>query len=481
MTTFWITAVVLCALAMAFLMVPVLRHRRASGKWSPVGMAAAFAMVPLAFGLYVKVSNWDPRLAQHASEETRLVEQLAERLEKSPDDVQGWRLLARSYMALGKYGAARSAYAQAWQRTKDPDDDLKLSYAEAQVLADPQMLSGEPGKLIEQVLADQPDNAKALWYGGLVARELGHDDDLKARWTKLLQLNVPDEVASVVRSQLNALGVDVPTRPGAAAGSAGATAASGPSVKINVSLGPGRDVSQLGPNAALFIFARAPGGGPPVAVIRQPASAVPGEFTLSDANSMIPGRSLADFNELTLVARLSKSGQPTEQPGDWDAEAQYQPKEGGEVELVIDHVVGEAANAQSGSGSRASAAATAGASASETTGPTVKLNVKLGAGKAVDDLGPNAALFLFARAPGSRMPVAVIRRPASAVPGEFTLSDANSMIPGRSLRDFDEVTLVALLSRSGQAGEQPGDWYAQTQFKPKDGGEVALVIDKVVQ
>jgi len=44
------------------------------------------------------------------------------------------------------------------------------------------------------------------------------------------------------------------------------------------------------------------------------------QFTLSDANSMIPGRSLADYDELTLVARLSKSGQPVAQPGDWEAQ-----------------------------------------------------------------------------------------------------------------------------------------------------------------
>ena len=98
-------------------------------------------------------------------------------------------------------------------------------------------------------------------------------------------------------------------------------------------------MAQLGPNAQLFIFARAPEGGPPLAVIRQPATAVPGEFTLSDANSMIQGRSLSNYEELTVVARLSASGQPTEQPGDWFAQTAFRPKEGGSVALVIDQVV----------------------------------------------------------------------------------------------------------------------------------------------
>jgi cytochrome c-type biogenesis protein CcmH len=75
----------------------------------------------------------------------------------------------------------------------------------------------------------------------------------------------------------------------------------------------------------------------------------------------------------------------------------------------------------------------------------------------------------------------VIRRPASAVPGEFTLSDANAMIQGRSLANYDELTLVTRLSASGQPTEQPGDWFAQTVFRPEEGGRVALVIDQVVQ
>jgi cytochrome c-type biogenesis protein CcmH len=216
-----------------------------------------------------------------------------------------------------------------------PDNDLKLEYAEAQVLNDRAALSGEAGKLFEEVVAAEPDNAKALWYGGLAALEAGREDDVKARWTKLLRLDPPEEVAQIVRQQLAALGA-----PATGQGAGGEAAPSGPSIKLAVSLGPGRRVADLGPNAALFIFARAPGSvGPPLAVIRKPADAVPGEFTLSDANSMIPGRSLADFEELDLVARLSKNGQPSAQPGDWQAQTSFKPKDGGSVALVIDQVV----------------------------------------------------------------------------------------------------------------------------------------------
>jgi hypothetical protein len=54
---------------------------------------------------------------------------------------------------------------------------------------------------------------------------------------------------------------------------------------------------------------------------------------------MIQGRSLANFERLTVVARLSASGQPTEQPGDWFAQAEVDPKATEAVALVIDQVV----------------------------------------------------------------------------------------------------------------------------------------------
>jgi cytochrome c-type biogenesis protein CcmH len=335
MTSFWIAAALLSAFALALLLLPIWRQRRVQGRWSLPAVAAACAMVPGAFGIYFAVSDWDPRAAQQAEEGEHAVARLAERLRENPNDVEGWLLLARSYMTLGRYDAALDAYRQAWQRTPAPDNELKVSVAEAQVLADRSTLMGEAGRMFEEVLAEEPRNAKALWYGGLVALETGREQDFTTRWSQLLELNPPDEIANVVRAQLAAAGA-APATP-AAGGSA--QPVSGPSVRVSVSLGAGRAIQDLGPNAALFIIARAPGGGPPLAVIRQPPQSVPGEFTLSDANSMIPGRSLADYDELTLVARLSMSGQPVAQAGDWQAETMFRPKEGGAVALVIDQVV----------------------------------------------------------------------------------------------------------------------------------------------
>lgn len=334
-STFWAIAVALCIAAAALLFVPLWRERRRAGRWSPLGVVAAVAIGPAAAGLYVAVSDWNFELAERVAQSDNLVAALAARLEQTPDDLEGWRLLANSYMSLGRFSEGLAAYRHLWTRMPAPDDELKLAYAEAQILADRNALTGEAGRLVEDVLTRHPNEPKALWYGGHYALAQGLADVARVRWTALLRSELPDEVAASVQSQLAALGGPL------TAGAAGAAAPepSGPVITLNVTLGAGRAVGELGPNAQLFIFARAPGGGPPLAVVRQPAASVPGQFTLSDANSMIPGRSLADYPEITIVARLSASGQPLEQPGDWYAQATVRPGEGGVLPLVIDQVV----------------------------------------------------------------------------------------------------------------------------------------------
>lgn len=344
MTQFWLGAAALCAVALAFLLYPIWQEKRRTGQWSISALTATVVTIPIAVGLYLSVNTWEPELLQQRSDEAKLVAQLAERMEQRPEDVEGWQLLGRSYVMIGEYVRASNAFAEAWKRMPNPDNDLMLAYAEAQVLADRATLGGEAGEIIEQVLAEEPGNPKALWYGGQRALGQGDEAEAKVRLTRLLELGPPEEIAQIIRSQLAQLPGDASTdNRAAAADSATEDAPSsdveGPSVRLSVRYGENVAAEAVGPNAALFIFAGDPQGGPPVAVIRQPASAVPGEFVLSDANTMLPGRSLGDFAELNLVARVSTSGQPLEQAGDLYAERLFRPGEDEAVDLVIDQVV----------------------------------------------------------------------------------------------------------------------------------------------
>jgi cytochrome c-type biogenesis protein CcmH len=331
-STLWTFAALFCGVAILILFVPQWLYRKRAGRWSITGVAASVLLPLLAIPLYFSVSNWDSAFAERVEREDALLDQVEQHLQRNPGDREGWRLLAASYLQLGRYVEASAAYERLWALTPQPDDDLKIAYAEAQILADRSSLTGEAGRLIEEVLVSRPNDPKALWYGGHVALEFGRDDDVRSRWSRLLTMNIPAQVARAVQEQLAEL-------DGAVAQDQPTPAPVGPEIKLSVTLGEGRAVAALGPNAQLFVMALAPEGGPPLAVIRRPPSAVPGEFSLSDANSMIQGRSLSAYPEVRVVARLSRSGQPIEQPGDWFAEAVVRPSDAGAVALVIDQVV----------------------------------------------------------------------------------------------------------------------------------------------
>jgi len=332
--TVWLGAGSLLVAALAFLFVPAWRQFQQTRAWPVTSLVAAALLVPFAIGLYVNVTTWseDGQSAAQLPAVADMVAGLAERLQQNPNDVEGWRMLGQSYLAMGQYADARQALREAWQRTPTPDNELRVALGEAEALADQESLAGEAGELFETVLANDPNNQKALWYGGLAGLVTQQPELARERWSRLLAFNPPETIARVLREQLQALGgvigsTDVPQ------------AETSEAVRLLISVDAAL-ASAVPDNASLFIFARSPDGGPPVAVVRASAGELPGEFGLSDANAMIPGRSLADFQALSIVARVSLSGQPTEQSGDLFGEISYRPGQDLNVQaLAIDQTV----------------------------------------------------------------------------------------------------------------------------------------------
>jgi cytochrome c-type biogenesis protein CcmH len=340
---FWVLASLLTILALAFLLTPLWRQRQAQGRWPAQALIASVAIVPLTIALYFTVTTWDPDVALDVrAGPGEIVTQLAQRLEQNPDDVTGWRMLGRSYHALGQYAQAREAFRQAFIRTDEPDNDLKLYYGESMVLTDRDTLAGEAGRLFEEVLAVEPNNPTALWWGGVVALEAGRADLARERWTRLLAFNPPGDVAEQLQALLAMVPGSAPAAglaDSATGDGAASAAAPGASIRVAVSLSEDVPLADFAANGALFIFARAPGERAPLAALRLPVSELPGEFVLSDSDAMLPGRSLADLEELQLVARLSASGDATERAGDWYAQALHRTGDDAAVEIVIDRRV----------------------------------------------------------------------------------------------------------------------------------------------
>ncbi len=88
-------------------------------------------------------------------------------------------------------------------------------------------------------------------------------------------------------------------------------------------------------------------------------------------------------------------------------------------------------------------------------------------------------IFLFARGGGSAAPVAALRSTASKFPLEFELSDALAMNPDSKLSNFKEVKLTARISKSGDPMGAAGDLEGSVESVKVGAKDVKLVIDKV--
>jgi cytochrome c-type biogenesis protein CcmH len=115
-----------------------------------------------------------------------MVAGLAARLEDQPDDLDGWRRLARSYQVLNEPQKAADAYAHL---AEAQPDDLKaqLAYADALLAAAPDdRLPEAAQQQWRKVLALDPQNATALFYLGEAAVQAGDFDTARDHWQRVL-------------------------------------------------------------------------------------------------------------------------------------------------------------------------------------------------------------------------------------------------------------------------------------------------------
>jgi cytochrome c-type biogenesis protein CcmH len=156
-------------------------------------------------------------------------------------------------------------------------------------------------------------------------------------------LNPPAEIQQVLIQRIAEWrGESLPTAPAAAP-----EPASQPAPIENADFIISADISlsaiaaeSLPADATVFVIARDPGQpGPPIAVTRRRLSELPDTIQLDDSDSMIPGRSLSGFPQFELVARVSLSGQPVQQSGDWFGAQIVKPEENARITLSIDQRV----------------------------------------------------------------------------------------------------------------------------------------------
>ncbi|MDP2715641.1 c-type cytochrome biogenesis protein CcmI [Rheinheimera sp.] len=226
---------------------------------------------------------------------------LRTRLANEGDDAVAWMLLGRIRMSQGAVEQAIDAFERALQLTPERSP-LLLSYAQALILLGDDNSLARAGRAVARVLSREAQNSDALSLMALIAYEKGDMAEAITAWQMLLkQLPAEDPRYAAVQQRLAELGAAEPV--------------AGRQIKVNLYVAP--QLQQANPDASLFLFARAVGGAAlPLAVQRIPLPQGEVQLVLTEQMAMQSGWSLANADQVEVVARMSLSGTVEQRPGD---------------------------------------------------------------------------------------------------------------------------------------------------------------------
>jgi len=177
-------------------------------------------LVPaLSIGLYALLGNMDVATGnvdvtsrQGALEIQKMISSFAKRLEADPDDVRGWVLLGRSYAVVEQMDNAVNAYERAYSLAPN-DPEVLTGLAETLAMSNNNQLHGRSVELLQQVLAADPNNLRALWLIGFSEVQMGNNEQAVKYWQTLLSLLPPDdEEVEIVRKYIAQFGGSTASR-----------------------------------------------------------------------------------------------------------------------------------------------------------------------------------------------------------------------------------------------------------------------------
>ena len=237
---------------------------------------------------------------------------------RKPDDAESLLQLARSYSELERFADAAQAYDKLTRMVPN-EAQLWADYADVMAMASGKTLVGPPTKLLDKALELDPDNFKALALSGSAAMERGDYTATVRYWEKLLKMIPPeDENAKIVENgiqharalmaQKSGGKSPVQTQQAPAAEQAQAVQGGKEAITGTVALSDALK-AQASPNDTVFVLVRAAQGPKmPLAIVRKQVKDLPLKFTLDDSTSMSPQMKVSNFDQVVVIARVSKSG-----------------------------------------------------------------------------------------------------------------------------------------------------------------------------
>jgi cytochrome c-type biogenesis protein CcmH len=166
--------------------------------------AAALGLaLPLAAGvLYARLGQPEAINPPPANPVQQMVQRLADRLQLTPDDAEGWALLARAYEQLGRPHDALPAYEQL-ERLRPADPQPLSQHAVTLALVQGKGLDGEPETLLQRALKLDPKHVPTLALLGSAAHERGDTAAAVAYWRRVLaEVPADSDIAASLRDSI---------------------------------------------------------------------------------------------------------------------------------------------------------------------------------------------------------------------------------------------------------------------------------------
>jgi len=267
------------------------------------------------------------RSAAESGDMSSLLKQLYKKLQQSPDNLEGWTLLARSAMNTEHYPLAIEAYQQIIRILSKTDENTASVYgllAQAYYYQNNGQLNPDVQKALDKAFEQNPDEVNSL---GLMAIEAYSGNDFEnaiVYWQRILTASPehPSRTSietGIARAQ-SSLGL---TPDQSEVSQTKDSLQAKAEITIQVSISP-EVITKVSPQDVVFIFASpvSSGKGPamPLAASRHTVSDLPITVTLNDQSAMGPMAKLSQVSQANLVARISKTGQPIAQTGDFEGQ-----------------------------------------------------------------------------------------------------------------------------------------------------------------
>lgn len=234
------------------------------------------------------------------------------RLEQKPASTQYWFMLARSAMEVGDYPRAIDAYRKIL--VLDPETSLVMGeLAQALFLQNNNRMTPEIVALAQGALKIDAANTTALGLAGISAFENKQFAAAADYWQQAVNVLGKDAPGSralqggIERARSEATKAGQPLEQ--------PDVVSGRRIVIRVELGDDLD---LPADLPVFVYARAwQGARMPLAIQRLSLADLPVTVTLDESMAMTPTLSLAQADQVEVVARIALDGSATAKAGDW--------------------------------------------------------------------------------------------------------------------------------------------------------------------